>query len=115
MDSEGNQSGLYQDASGQLSKWALFYESADDVAVKAPPVFPAHLARLREFHARGELLLVGTFADPQVDGSMGIFASEEGALEFVEGDPFRLEGVIRGWRLLEWNELRLDGADRRDE
>ena len=87
-----------------MSKWVLLYESADDVLAKAGPHFPAHLARLQEFHRRGELLTVGTFADPQRDGSMSIFASREAAEEFVAEDPFRLNGVVRGWRLLEWNE-----------
>jgi hypothetical protein len=38
----------------------LLYESADDVASKAPAQFPAHKVRLDDFHARGELLMVGT-------------------------------------------------------
>jgi uncharacterized protein YciI len=87
-----------------VSKWVVFYDSADDVLVKAQPHFPAHLAHLQEFHSRGELLMVGTFADPQADGSMSIFASREAAQEFVEADPFRLNGVIRGWRILQWDE-----------
>jgi uncharacterized protein YciI len=86
-------------------KYVLFYESADDVLAKAPAHFAAHSARLDEFHARGDLLMVGTFADPQADGSMSIFATREAAQEFVEGDPFVLNGVIRDWRILEWNEM----------
>jgi hypothetical protein len=30
-----------------MKKYVLFYESADDVTSKAPPVFPAHVARLK--------------------------------------------------------------------
>ena len=86
-------------------KYVLFYESADDVASKAPAHFPAHSARLEEFHARGDLLLVGTFADPQKDGSMSVFRTREAAEEFVRDDPFVLNGVVRDWRLLEWNEI----------
>lgn len=86
-------------------KHVLLYESADDVAAKAPLHLAAHSARLGEFHARGDLLAVGAFADPQRDGSMAVFASREGALEFVAGDPFVREGVVRGWRLLGWNEM----------
>lgn len=74
-------------------KFVLFYESADDVRSKAPGHFPAHHARLLEFHGRGELLMVGTFANPQEEGSMGIFATREAAEEFVRGDPF----VLNGW------------------
>jgi len=83
----------------------LFYESADDVASKAPAHFPAHHARLEEFHARGELLMVGTFGDPQEEGSMAIFSSREAAESFVEGDPFVLNGVVRAWRVLDWDEI----------
>jgi uncharacterized protein YciI len=86
-------------------KYVLFYESADDVAAKAPAHFPAHSARLDEFHARGDLLLVGTFADPQKDGSMSIFRTREAAEEFAREDPFVLNGVVRDWRVLDWNEI----------
>jgi uncharacterized protein YciI len=86
-------------------KHVLLYESADDVLAKATPVMEAHGARLDEFKQRGELLLVGTFADPQRDGSMSVWRSREAALEFIGGDPFVAEGVVRGWRLLEWNEV----------
>ena len=85
-------------------KYVLFYASADDVLSRAPAHFPAHKARLDEFHARGDLLMVGTFGDPQEQGSMAIFASRAAADAFVEGDPFVLNGVVRGWEIREWNE-----------
>ena len=40
------------------------------------------------FHARGDLLMVGTFADPETQGSMAIFETREAAEESVVGDPF---------------------------
>ena len=86
-------------------KYVLFYESADDVAAKAPAHFPAHHARLDDFHGRGTLLMVGTFADAQQDGSMAVFTTREAAEEFVGDDPFVRNGVVRGWRILEWNEI----------
>jgi hypothetical protein len=48
--------------------------------------------------------MVGTFADPQEDGSMGIFVTRESAEEFVKDDPFVRQGVVRDWRILDWNE-----------
>ncbi len=84
--------------------FVLLYESADNVAAKAPPVFPAHKARLDEFHARGELLMVGTFGDPQAEGSMAVFRSRAGAEEFAAGDPFVLQGVVKSWQIRQWNE-----------
>jgi uncharacterized protein YciI len=86
-------------------KYVLFYESGDDVATHAPPHFPAHSARLQEFHARGDLLMVGTFGDPQNEGSMSIFTSRKAAEEFAKDDPFVLNNVVRAWYVREWNEV----------
>ncbi len=86
-----------------MKKYVVFYESADDVLVKAPLHFPAHRARWQEFQAAGTLLMVGTFANPQ-EGAMGIFTTREAAEEFVAGDPFVLNGVVRNWYIREWNE-----------
>jgi uncharacterized protein len=95
-------------------KHVLLYESADDVASRAPAHFPAHQERLLAFHQQGELLMVGTFGDPQEQGSMAIFASRAGAERFVARDPFVLHGVVRRWELREWNEVLVpcDGPDR---
>jgi uncharacterized protein len=86
-------------------KYVVFYDSADDVATKAPPHFPAHKARLDDFHAQGTLLMVGTFADPQANGSMAIFTTRDAAEAFVADDPFVQHGVVAAWRLLEWHEV----------
>jgi uncharacterized protein YciI len=83
----------------------MLYEAADDVAAKAPAHFPAHRERIREFHARGALLMVGTFGDPQREGSMAIFATRAAAEEFASGDPFVLNGVVRRWELRRWDEI----------
>jgi uncharacterized protein YciI len=86
-------------------KHVLFYESAPDVLSKAPAQFPAHKARLDDFHARGTLLMVGTFGDPQAEGSMAVFTTRAAAEEFVAEDPFVLNGVVRAWHVREWNEI----------
>ena len=85
-------------------KAVVFYESADNVAAKAPPHFPAHRARWKGFADRGELLMIGTFANAQKDGSMAIFTTRAAAEEFVRGDPFVLNGVVRKWTIRDWNE-----------
>ena len=86
-------------------KYVLFYDSADDVAGRAPAHFPAHRARLDDFHARGELLMVGPFSNPQEEGSMSVFRTREAAEEFAAGDPFVLNGVVRAWHVREWDEI----------
>jgi uncharacterized protein YciI len=85
--------------------YVLFNTSADDVLSKAPAHFPAHRARLEDFHARGTLLAVGTFGNPQDEGSMGIFTTREAAEEFAREDPFVLGGVVSAWEVREWNEV----------
>ncbi len=84
-------------------KYVLFYESADDVLAKAPLHFEAHSARGQEFHKRGAMLMYGPFGDPR-EGAMAVFTTREAAEEFAEGDPFVLNGVVRSWKIREWNE-----------
>lgn len=86
-------------------KYVVLYTSADDVASRAPEHFPAHKQRLDEFHASGDLLMVGTFGDPQKEGSMSIFRTRDSAEKFVAGDPFVLHGVVRAYEIREWNEI----------
>jgi uncharacterized protein YciI len=87
------------------AKYVVLYESAENVLEKAPAHFLAHSERVDDFHARGTLLLTGTFADPQQHGSMAIFTTREAAEEFVAGDPFVLNGVVRRSEIREWNEV----------
>ena len=82
-----------------------FYQSAPDVAAKAQAHFPAHKARLDQFHAAGDLLMVGTFGDPQTQGSMAVFTSREAAGTFIEGDPFVLNGVVLSHEIRDWNDI----------
>src|SRR5213078_3008561 len=80
-------------------KAVVFYESADDLAEKAPLHAGPHRARWREFADRGELLMIGPFANALADGAMGIFTTRAAAEEFVRGDPFVLHGVVRNWTI----------------
>ncbi len=85
-------------------KCVMIYETAVDGLPKAPLHYPAHRARVDDFHARGLLLMVGTFANP-AEGAMGIFTTREAAEAFIREDPFVLNGVVSKWTLREWNEV----------
>jgi uncharacterized protein len=91
-----------------LKKYVLFYEAADDVHSKAPSHLPAHREHWHAFHAAGTLLMIGTFADPQEEGAMGIFTTREAAEEFAKGDPFVLNEVVRNWYVREWDDVIAD-------
>jgi uncharacterized protein YciI len=92
-------------------RYVLFYDSADDVLEKAPLHYAEHGARVDEFARRGDLLLVGTFEDPVAHGSMSVFASRAAAEEFVAGDPFVLNGVVRSHEIRGWNEILAGDRD----
>jgi uncharacterized protein len=87
----------------------VLYTSAPDVMSLAPQHFPAHKARLDAFAARGDLLGVGTFGDPQAQGSMAIFATRAAAEAFVAEDPFVLNGVVAAHEIRDWDDI-LAGA-----
>ena len=84
-------------------KYVLFYESAADFLEKAGEHFPAHQARFQDFHARGDLLMIGPFGDPR-EGAMAVFTTREAAEEFAGDDPFVRGGVVSRWYVREWNE-----------
>ena len=86
-------------------KFVVLYESADGVRERAPAHYDAHLAHMRAFHERGDLLLMGPFEDPQQDGAMGVFTTREAAEAFAADDPFVLGGVVRRWEVRGWNEI----------
>ncbi|MGE3959329.1 MAG: YciI family protein [Vicinamibacterales bacterium] len=87
-------------------KIVSFYDVAPDALPKLMAHFPAHRARLEDFHARGLLVAAGPLGNPPTS-AMGIFVSREAAEEFIQGDPFVTNGLVSQWRLLEWNALFL--------
>lgn len=88
-------------------KTVMFYEVSPEGLGKARELYPAHRARLDEFHAKGTLLLAGPFAEPS-EGALGVFTTREAAEDFIRGDPFVKGGVVKAWRLLEWREVLED-------
>ena len=83
-------------------KFVSFYDMAPGALPKLMEHFPAHRARLEEFHARGDLIAAGPLGNPP-EGAMGIFASREAAETFIKEDPFVTHGLVSKWRLVEWN------------
>ena len=86
-------------------KTVVFYRSATDME-KARAHFPAHKARLDAFHAKGDLIAVGTWADPR-EGAMAVFRTRAAADEFMREDPFIVHGVVGSHEIKEWNEMFL--------
>ncbi|HEY6637569.1 MAG TPA: YciI family protein [Solirubrobacterales bacterium] len=85
-------------------KYVLLYESAENVADKAPLHAAAHSEHWKPFRERGELLMIGPFGDPQSQGAMAVFTTRESAEQFAHNDPFVVNGVVRSWEVREWDE-----------
>jgi uncharacterized protein YciI len=84
--------------------YALLYESADDFITRRQPHREAHLALVREAHARGEVVLAGALGTPP-DGALLIFhsTSSKAAEEFARQDPYVMHGLITRWHVRPWN------------
>jgi len=85
-------------------KAVALYEMAPDMMAGVSDHLPAHVERWQGFAQRGELLMIGPFANAQEDGAMAIFATREAAEEFVRGDPFVLNGIVQNWYIRDWQE-----------
>lgn len=69
-------------------------------------VYPRHKLVVDEFTERGDVVGIGPFADGA--GNMAIFRSEHAAQEFVERDPFILEGLVESFTIHPWADGMLD-------
>ena len=73
--------------------------AADDIA--------AHIARSRELHDQGTLLMAGAFLDQPGEPlrTMAVLTSREAADDYVKGDPFYLKGLMREWSIRAWANM----------
>ena len=67
-------------------------------------VYPRHEAVVKQFIAQGVVLGIGPFSDR---GNMAIFKTREAAEEFVQQDPFILEGLVQSYVIRDWNDSLL--------
>lgn len=81
----------------------LLYDYVDNVLERRAPHREAHLALVREYVDRGELVLAGAFADP-VDGAALAFKVDKRTKveDFVAHDPYVVQGLVTGWRIRPW-------------
>ena len=89
-----------------------FYDSDPDNTdpghfARLVETYPRHRVYLDEFAKSGQVLMIGTFGNPQTEGSMAIFTSREAAERFRDNDPFFVEGLVWRSRILDWNPLVL--------
>jgi uncharacterized protein len=83
---------------------ALQYDLVDDYLERRPEFREEHLGLARAAHERGELALAGAFTDP-ADGALLVWSTEDRSLveAFAGADPYVRNGLVREWRVREWN------------
>jgi uncharacterized protein YciI len=86
--------------------FAVIGSSAGKSRDEIMAVFPRHKAFLDTFVARGEVVGVGPFIDPE-GGNMALFRSRAAAEAFAKDDPFFLEGLIKEYRIKDWGDQML--------
>jgi uncharacterized protein YciI len=94
-----------------VNYYALIYDGAADYVAKRTSHRDAHLALVREAHARGEILYAGAIGNPP-NGALIIFRGLDPAAaeEFARRDPYVLNGVVSDWRVLPWH-IVVGGAE----
>jgi uncharacterized protein YciI len=89
----------------RLTRYVVLYESGPDVLELAPVHMAEHVAHYEDFAARGLLVAIGTFEQPEVNGSMCVLTTREAAEQFAAADPFVLHGVVRSYRVHAWTDV----------
>jgi uncharacterized protein YciI len=67
----------------------------------------AHVARSKELHEQGVLVMAGAFLEPS-DGpvqTMGVLTSREAADDYARNDPFVVAGLVEQYTIRQWANL----------
>ena len=82
----------------------LEYDLVGDYLDRRPEFREEHLGLARAAHERGELALAGALTDP-ADRALLVWSTEDRAVveAFAAGDPNVRNGLVREWRVREWN------------
>jgi uncharacterized protein len=94
-----------------MKHFLLFYDVADDYLERRAAFRDAHLEKAWAANANGSLVLGGALANP-VDGAVLLFRGETSAVAeaFAAVDPYVVNGLVKRWRVREWNTVAGDTA-----
>jgi uncharacterized protein len=83
------------------------FTSWAEVQQNAPQEVAQHIARSKQLHEEGTLLMSGAFLDRPDEPvtTMAVLVSREAAEEYMRGDPFVLKGLVKHWYIREWANM----------
>lgn len=84
--------------------FVLKYNLSSDYLEKRAPLRAEHLEMIKSFHNSDELQMAGAFED-LTQGALLIFKTEDESRveEFVNRDPYYLNGLIKSYTINKWN------------
>src|SRR5215472_8052075 len=85
----------------------LNFTSFAEAKMQEPENIAAHIHRSKELHEQGLLLMAGAFLDHPDEPltTMAVASSREAAEQYLNGDPFYIEGRISSWSIREWANM----------
>ena len=91
---------------GSFASWCVLKMSSMAFAPRLSTGRNSLLALATRAAERGELVLVGALADP-TDGAVLVWRVADRAIieEFVRGDPYVINGLVRSWSIRPWNVM----------
>ncbi len=105
------------DAPQQPRYYVVFAETAfnswDEVMQNAAEDVAQHIARSKQLHEQGVLLMSGAFLDRPGEPvtTMGVLVSRDAAEAYITGDPFVLKGQVKRWYIREWANMFYTSPD----
>jgi uncharacterized protein YciI len=83
------------------------FKSLAEAQERAPEDIAAHLARSKQLHEQGLVVMAGAFLDRPDEplSTMVVCTSREAAEDFIQGDPFVRKGQVSGWYIREWANI----------
>ncbi|MDA7427872.1 YciI-like protein [Primorskyibacter aestuariivivens] len=89
-----------------MAHFILFYDYIPDYMARRSADRDAHVAYIRPWLERGEILLGGAFANP-ADGAAIVFSVDDAnkVEDFAAADPYVLNGLVTRWYVREWTTV----------
>ena len=83
------------------------FASLAEVSEQAPDALAAHIARSRQWHEQGRLLLAGAFLDRPEEpvSTMAVLPSRADAEEYAAGDPFVVKRMVASYEIRPWANM----------
>lgn len=83
------------------------YKSFAEAMADAPELIAAHVARSKELHKGGTLVMAGAFLDHPEEPlrTMAVLSSRQACEDFLKRDPFVQNGKVANWTIREWANI----------